>query len=107
MTTETTITPKAIGSTLIQIFKVNEPKTGVSKSNGKPYELQDAECALLNEDGSVDQIGVLMLPRELRGSITAGIYTGSFTLRPDLRSRRIEAVLVGLRPVPTRKPAAA
>lgn len=38
---------------LIQILKVNEVKKGVSRKSGNPYEIRDAECLLLNEDGSI------------------------------------------------------
>lgn len=85
---------------IIKIFKVNEARTG--NKEGRPWEMQDAECALLNEKFEVDQIGVLQLPKELRGpkAPLPGVYSGSFALRPDLRTRRIEAVLTGLTPVP-------
>lgn len=81
---------------IIQILKVNEVKKGVSKKTGNPYELQDAECVLLNDDGTPSQIGVLSIPKDLREKVQAGTYTGSFSLRPDLQTRRIEAVLIGL-----------
>lgn len=100
MTTETT--SRAIGSTLLQIIAVNEIKRG-RNDKGKDWELQDAECLLLNDDGTPSQVGVLMIPKDLRGHVKPGIYSGSFTLRPDLRSRRIEAVLVGLTPHPRAK----
>lgn len=89
---------------LIQIVKVNDPKSGVK--DGRPWEIQDCECVLLKDDGSWDQVGVLMLPKDLRGKTNPGTYTGTFALQADLRSRRIEAVLTGLTPVPTRKAAA-
>lgn len=88
---------------ILQIIKVNEPKTGVK--DGRPWEIQDCECILLKEDGSPDQVGVLSLPKDLRGKTVAGVYLGSFVLRADLRSRRIEAQLVGLQPYAIRKAA--
>lgn len=87
---------------VIQILKVNELKSGVSKKTGNPYELQDAECVLLDDNGQPSQIGVLGIPKDLRGKVTPGVYTGSFALRPDLTTRRIEAVLTGLNQVPVR-----
>lgn len=89
---------------LIQIIKVNEAKSGTK--DGRAWEIQDAECILLNDQFMPDQVGVLTLPKELRGKVGPGTYTGSFTLRPDLRTRRIEAVLVGLTPAPRPKAAA-
>lgn len=87
---------------VIQILKVNELKTGVSAKTGKPYEVQDAECVLLDEHGNPDQIGVLPVPKALRDTIRPGVFTGTFALKPDFSSRRIEAVLTGLTAVPIR-----
>lgn len=88
---------------IIQILKVNDIKSGVSSKTGKPYELQDAECVLLDDNGAPAQIGVLSIPKDLRGKVSTGVFTGSFSLRPDLQTRRIEAVLVGLNPYAVRK----
>ena len=85
---------------VIQILKVNELKTGTSAKTGKPYEVQDAECVLLDENGMPDQIGVLPVPKALRDQVRPGVFTGTFALKPDFQSRRIEAVLTGLTPVP-------
>lgn len=87
---------------LIQVLRVNEMRSGTSMKTGTPrqWEMQDAECLILNDDGSVAQVGVLQVPKELRGQLQPGIYTGAFALRPDLQTRRIGAVLVGLTPVP-------
>ncbi|MBV8471708.1 MAG: hypothetical protein JOY60_17810 [Burkholderiaceae bacterium] len=81
---------------IIQILKVNEVKSGVK--DGRAWELQDCECLLLNEKGEADSVGVLPVPKALRGSVTPGVFLGSFGLRPNLSTRRIEAVLVGLQP---------
>lgn len=83
---------------LLNILKINELRKGVSQKTGRPYEMQDAECLLLKDDGSVDQVGVLQIPRDLLGSVQPGIFIGSFALRPDMASRRIQAVLTGLQP---------
>lgn len=93
---------------ILQILKINDPRSGTSIGfDGKPraWESQDAECLLLTEEGVVDQVGVLRLPNDLRGTITPGIYMGSFALRPDVKTRKIGAVLVGLTPYSI-KPAA-
>ena len=92
---------------ILQILKVNELRTGNNKTTGKPYEMQDAECLILNDDGSVDQVGVLQVPKDLRGKVTPGTYLGSFALRPDMASRRINAVLTGLQPYSVKPPKAA
>jgi len=84
---------------LIQILKVNDLREGMKE--GRAWKMQDAECILLTDEGKPDQVGVLMLPKELVGSgVKPGHYTGAFALRPNLSSRRIEAVLVSLTPVP-------
>jgi hypothetical protein len=81
---------------IIQIIKVNDKKSGVK--DGRPWELQDCECIILKETGEPDQVGVLPLPKDLRDNVKVGTYIGSFAMRADLRSRRIEAVLTGLQP---------
>lgn len=86
---------------LIQVLKVNEERTGVK--DGRPWAMQDAECLLLTDAGEVDQVGVLRIPRELRGKVERGLYTCGFALRADMASRRIEAVMVSLVPVPDQK----
>lgn len=83
---------------ILQILKLNEVREGVSQKNGKPYRMQDAECLILKETGEVDQVGVLQIPRDLLGTVTPGVYLGSFALRPNMASRRIEAQLTGLQP---------
>lgn len=83
---------------LLQIVKVNELRSG--SKDGRAWEMQDCEAILLNDDGTPAQVGVLQLPKDLRGKAQPGTYTGSFSLRANLSTRRIEAVLVGLTPVP-------
>lgn len=83
---------------ILQILKLNDVREGVSQKNGKPYRMQDAECLILKETGEVDQVGVLQIPRDLLGTVTPGVYLGSFALRPNMASRRIEAQLTGLQP---------
>jgi hypothetical protein len=82
---------------ILQILKVNDARTGTSKE-GRAWEMQDCECLLLKDTGEVDQVGVLQLPKELRGKVVPGTYLGSFGLRPSMKERRIEAVLIGLQP---------
>lgn len=85
-------------TSIIRVLKLNEARKGVSQKTGKPYEMQDAECLLLTADGEIDQVGVLQIPKDLMGKVTAGDFIGSFALRPNLQTRRIEAVLTGLQP---------
>jgi hypothetical protein len=82
----------------IQIIKVNEARKGVSKKTGNPYEMQDAECMLLDETGLPQTVGVLMIPKDLMGKVVPGVYAASFTLGTD-QERRIVARVVELRPM--------
>lgn len=88
---------------IIQILKLNDLKSGISKKTGNPYEMQDAECLLLTQDGQVDQVGVLQVPKALREVAKPGTFTATFALNSNYASRRIEAVLTGL--IPLAKPA--
>ncbi|MBA2675546.1 hypothetical protein [Ramlibacter sp.] len=90
---------------ILQIIKVNEERTGVK--DGRPWAMQDCECILLDDNMQPDQVGVLSLPKDLRGKVQPGRYTGSFALKADLRSRRIEAQLTGLTPIPPARGAGA
>lgn len=90
-------------TSIVQILKVNEARSG--EKNGRRWEMQDCECALLTGDGVVEQVGVLVLPKELTGKTAPGIYSGSFALRADTSregQRRINAVLTGLTPLPSK-----
>jgi len=89
---------------ILQILKINDPKTGVSKKTGNPYDMQDCECLLINDDGSVGSVGVLQVPKSLRDVVKVGTFTASFALQAGFQDRRIGAVLTGL--IPLNKPAA-
>ena len=87
-------------NSFLQILKLNEARSGVK--NDRKWEMQDAECIIFDEHGSVDQVGVLMIPKDLMGKVNPGTYVGSFALRANTSregQRRIEAVLTGLQPV--------
>jgi len=86
-------------STQIQILLVNDARSGTK--NGRDWKMQDAECILLDEAANPVSVGVLMIPKELMGKITPGVYTASFTLRPDLQTRKINAAITSLVPVPS------
>ena len=92
---------------IIQILKVNEVRKGISAKTNKPWEMQDAECILINADGSVGSVGVLQLPKSLMGdkTPTSGTYTATFALVSGMTDRKINAVLTALTPV-ARKAAA-
>lgn len=85
---------------LIQILKVNAVRSGVSKKSGNSYSMQDAECAVLNEQGVVEHVGGFMLPKEMTGDKAPqpGTYTATFALGVD-QERRIVARVVALAPM--------
>lgn len=91
---------------MIQIFKLDEPKKGVSKKTGNPYEIHTAQAALIDVAGNVDTVGVLDIPPTLRELVKPGLYSGSFAMKTNFSTGRIESVLVGLTPVQSPKAAA-
>ena len=82
-------------SSVVQILKVNEPRSGVGK-NGKNWTMQEAECILIDGDGQVSQVGVLDVPKDMIGSLTPGMYTATFTMSAHYQTRKIEPRLTGL-----------
>jgi hypothetical protein len=86
---------------LIQILKLNAVRSGISSKTNKPWEMQDAECVLINQDGTPASVGVLQLPKSLMGTAApaAGIYTATFALVSGMTDRKINAVLTHLTPV--------
>ncbi|AVT17357.1 hypothetical protein C8244_14860 [Paracidovorax avenae] len=96
-------------NSLIQILKVNEPRSGISDKTKKPWTMQEAEVALLDDNGEIQKVGGLMLPREMVGDKAPekGVYIGSFALDVNYMTRRVEAVLVDLRPYSTGRSGAA
>lgn len=83
---------------LIQIIKVGELKDKTYE--GRSYQTQEAECLLLNDDGSVECVGVLRLGEKFRGDNLPklGVYQAHFSLVASPKDRRIGAVVTGLLP---------
>lgn len=84
---------------ILQILLVHprEQKT----FEGRTYSSQSAECVILNDDGTVAEVGVLPIPESLEPVAKPGHFIGAFALRASKRrdgGRRIEAVLTGLQP---------
>jgi hypothetical protein len=88
---------------ILHILRVNEPRSGTK--DGRTWEMQDAECVIVDEAGVPQSVGVLKLPKDMRGvnAPVAGFYTGTFGLRPDMASRSITAVLLKLTPFEPRR----
>jgi hypothetical protein len=89
-----------MNTTRIQIIKVNDLRSGVSKKTGNKYEMQDCEAIILNPDGTPESVGVLMLPKDMVGKAAPvpGTYDAAFTLGTD-QERRVVARIVTLTPV--------
>lgn len=86
----------------LHILVVNTIREGTGKQSGQPYRMQDCECAIVNERGEPQEVGVLMLSKDHVGLVTPGHYAGSFALRADKSKegqRRIGAVITGLQPL--------
>ena len=85
-------------TTLIQILKLNEPKPWTME--GRSGVSHSAECLLLQEDGSVDQVGVLKIRGDdMIKKSQVGTYFGTFAMRANPQTRVIEAVLTNITPV--------
>lgn len=68
---------------------------------GRAYQVQEAECVLLDEHGELESVGVLRLSKEFQKDPPAvGTYAAKFALAVSPKDRKIGAQLVGLTPVP-------
>lgn len=85
-------------TSIIQIIKIGEVQD--KKWEGRDYQIQEAECILINDDGTPDSVGVLRLADTMRGAAAPplGTYTAKFALKPSPKDRKIGAVLTGLTP---------
>ncbi|MDQ0011868.1 hypothetical protein J2W23_000232 [Variovorax boronicumulans] len=91
---------------ILRIFKIDEPKKGISTKTGKPYEIHTAQCALLTDAGELDQVGVLDLPPTFRGKVTQGDYRGTYAMGVNFQNGKIGPVLTDLQPLTPRQPSA-
>lgn len=89
---------------IIQILVVNT-KEGKSRKTGQDYKIPEAQCVLINDDGTVAAVGVLVIPKQLEEVAKPGTYTGAFALEAGSYGEnqgRIIAKLVGLTPLPVK-----
>ena len=84
----------------IQILKLGDAQN--KEFEGRKYQVQEAECITLNDDGSIGQVAVLRLHESMRGDKApkVGTYTAAFSLVANPKDRRLGAVLTGLTPIP-------
>lgn len=92
----------------IQVLKVeNEQRT--SKRTGKEYTHFAARCITLDDDGQVDNVGVIrsdLVVPELRDAIRVGTFRATFGLKvPDFGENKgdLVAMLTGLVPFPQKQ----
>lgn len=94
----------------IQILKVSEETSKkVNPDTGKPYVSHIARTALINDDGELETVGRLRVPRDLVEVAKVGVYRAGFALRvPDYGADKgdVVAVLTSLTPVPPARTAA-
>ena len=90
-------------SSLIQVLVTGEDQQ--KKWEGRDYTVQECECLLLNDDGSVQCVGVLRLSDKFKGDAAPkpGTYSAGFTLVANSKDRKIGAVVTTLTPVAPRK----
>jgi hypothetical protein len=89
-------------SSKIQVLKVNELQSGISKKTNLPWDRLTAECMLLDDNGALLEVGKLTIPKPLREKVTVGTFVASFTLvvaRMGDRKGEIETSLTDLTPI--------
>lgn len=92
----------------IQILKVSEELSKkLNPDTGKPYVSHIARTALINDDGELETVGRLRVPRDLVDVAKVGTYRAGFALRvPDYGPDKGDVVsmltsLVPLLPAPS------
>lgn len=83
---------------LLQILVINT-KTIPAKGDRKAFDLVEAECLLLNDDGTPAKVGGLRIPDALKPKAKPGIFIGSFGLEVSWKDRSIGALLSDLQEV--------
>lgn len=88
----------------IQILKVTEELSKkLNPDTGKPYVSHIARTALINDDGELETVGRLRVPRELVDVAKVGTFRAGFALRvPDYGPDKgdVVSVLTSLTPLP-------
>ena len=97
-------------SSTVQVLKINPVESGVSKKTQQPWERHTAECMLLTDDGEIECVGRMVIPKDMRETLKVGTFRASFALVvPTFGDQKgdITARLTGLVSVPTGKPSSA
>lgn len=87
----------------IQILKIETQQTKrINPETGKPNEFRVARTALIDDDGQIETVGRLRIPKALDELVKVGTFRASFALQvPDYGDNKgdVVSVLVGLVPV--------
>lgn len=98
-------------TSIIQILKTESVfSRKIDPATQKPYEFKVARVALINDDGELETVGRLRVPRELESVVVKGTFTASFALQvPDFGDNKgdVVSVLTNLVPVPPARQSAA
>jgi hypothetical protein len=92
----------------INILKLNEVVKGKSEKTGKDWERHTAEAVCLLDDGSIECVGKLDIPPDMRGQVTVGVFRAGFSLHVPTygdQQGKITSRLVSLQSVPVRNTA--
>lgn len=95
-------------SSTLQVLKVDTPEERTY--DGKTFMVHTAQTALLLDDGTLDKVGRLRIPESMVDKVKVGVFRASFSLEVAQWGKSkgdVIASLVGLDPVPVRKPVTA
>lgn len=101
-------------SSILQVLKVEEQvsKTTDPKT-GQPYVRHFARCVLVNDDGTVNNVGRLRIPRDLVEQVKVGTFHAGFALdvpdygdnKGDIVAKLTSLVAAPVKSAPTPKAA--
>jgi len=85
-------------TSLIQILKTGDEQQ--KTFDGRSYSTQECECLLINDDGTIECVGVLRLSSKFKGENAPkpGTYAAGFALVANPKDRKIGAVITSLTP---------
>lgn len=81
-------------SSIVQVLtvEVTDSKT-VDPATNRPFQRHAARCILLNDDGSVNTVGRLRIPKALVPQVKTGHFRATFGLRvPDFGDNKGDIV---------------
>ena len=67
-----------MSAVFMQVLVVGEKRSGIKE--GRPWQMQEAQTMLLDQDGTVLQVGVYSLKRDEIDKMTPGLYAPRYAL---------------------------